>query len=148
MIIKSGRILKQKIKSDLKQYYEFIKHELELNKDNILETIATTSLYNTEDKEHKKDKIFETYESLNDKIDQIYEYNLLELDNLELVDCVRRDRSYEVEYIKKTAFSKFCIFLKYEDMSKKMCDLLQQNLFGVLIVFDSYLNENQLNYIK
>jgi hypothetical protein len=147
-MFKSIRILKKKIKSDLKEHYDSIRNEIDFNKNNLLFTISKTSFFNNEDVELEKDKIIEIYELLFEKINQIYENNLIELDNIDLNRSLRRDISYEIEDIKKKAFNKFCLFLKYEDLGKKMRDLLRQHYFGVLIEFDTYLDENQQNYIK
>ena len=154
--------VKEKIKRDLINYYDSLKSDIDID---IQETLIKESTLN----ENLKNELIEINKKLIDKVDlnlnqsmdEINKYfsSLLQLTSLfsNINDLnnffddshgilLNNSNKIDLTSIKMTALNKYCIYIKRAKINAKFAN--GKFPIGILISFDWYPTENQLNYTK
>jgi hypothetical protein len=154
--------VKEKIKRDLINYYDSLKSDIDID---IQETLIKESTLN----ENLKNELIEINKKLIDKVDlnlnqsmdEINKYfsSLLQLTSLfsNINDLnnffddshgifLNNSNKIDLTSIKMTALNKYCIYINRAKINAKFAN--GKFPIGILISFDWYPTENQLNYAK
>jgi hypothetical protein len=125
------------IKKDLKEYYGSITNEI---------TSKAKNLYlNSSINEINKNELIESNHDLVEKLDELFESNCIELEQFYLGKNEEDgDEVFQrIESGKVKALRNHCTFLDGDNLIMK-----ETNKFGLLIVTNWYMTQNQLDYIK
>jgi hypothetical protein len=125
------------IKKDLKQYYDSITNQI---------TSKAKNLYlNSSNNEINKQEIIEANHELVEKLDELFESNCIELDQFYFGKTEEDgDEVFQqIESDKINALRNYCMFLDGDNLTMK-----ETNKFGLLVVTNWYMTQNQLDYIK
>jgi hypothetical protein len=125
------------IKKSLKQYYDTITNEI---------TSKAKHLYlNSSNNEKSKQELIESNHELVETLDELFESNCIELDQFYFGKSEEDgDKVFQrIELDKTKALKNYCTFLDGDNLIMK-----ETNKFGLLIVTNWYMTQNQLDYIK
>ncbi len=131
-------LLKKKhdIKVELILHYDTIKSDIDIQSQKLLIDLT---------EEEKRKEILNLNELLIEKVNEIFEKNMMETDSYfsdenHFIVCDEL-----VEDIKTKAFKKYCLFIDGECLRN---GLKESNSVGILIISDFYFNQDQQSFIK
>jgi hypothetical protein len=131
--------LKSKIKSELIDYFDRVKFEIDISAQENLALIQKEELG-----EKYEQDIISLNKKLIDKVDLIYNSNCIQIDDYFLKNNLAHILN-DKEEIKQISLDDFCMFISNNDLKDKFKN---KNCLGLFISCDWYLDRNQLNCLK
>jgi hypothetical protein len=132
--------LKAQIKLDLIEYYDGIKSEIDISSQEKLLDLEK-DIYNDK-KCEKREKVNKYNSQFIETVENNFNLNCKEID-----DYFKNEMEYFIEdkeEIKRKALKNYVAFINLNEFYDKVID---ENIVGMLIKVDWYLDENQINFL-
>lgn len=151
--------VKNDLKKDVINYYDEIKSEIDISGQLVLIKLEKSKMASpiNDDSEHNDDlvindidrqEVVEIYEKMILKVDQTCNSNLIEIDsyfNKEIsslnLSCLSKDE------IRRKCLRNNLIYFRPIDLNDESSEMDLYDL-GLLIYYESFMDDNQLNYIR
>lgn len=138
---KNNSNLISEIKSDIISYFDANKFEIDIKAQELL---RDSIINNGSDKQ--KNKIMEYNKKLIKIVEDIFEENMKKMNEESTKDLIESFNSgNDKNMIKSMILNKCCYFIRSDYLMDK---IIPDNIIGLIIITDWFLDENQINFLK
>lgn len=130
------------IKKELISYYDTIKSEIDIKALEILKYLRKVNNTNNQEDSEIEEKIIKKNEKLIKQVEKVFDLNLEQVNRY----FKEFDVLYHNEKIKRIALKDYIIYVKPDELNDKLKN--SDTKLGLLLQFEWYIDESQINFIK
>ena len=130
------------IKKELISYYDTIKSEIDIKALEILKYLRKVNNTNNQEDSEIEEKIIKKNEKLIKQVEKVFDLNLEQVNR----HFKEFDVLYHNEKIKRIALKDYIIYVKPDELNDKLKN--SDTKLGLLLQFEWYIDESQMNFIK